>query len=216
MNKATISSAPAAIEGLANPKDSPPNLLSRDGEVFLIDHALAPDVADRALTELLEGTDWRQEIATTFGRKIPLPRLTAWYGDAGYAYSGIRHEPALWTPSLLPLKNRVETLTQSSFNSVLINLYRDGRDSMGWHSDDEAALGPEPLIASLSLGATRRFQLKHRRADHRVSFDLGHGSCLIMQGRCQAFWRHQVPKTKKPVSPRINLTFRRIGPIGQS
>ena len=98
----------------------------------------------------------------------------------------------------------------ASFNSVLINLYRNGQDSMGWHSDNETVLGKEPVIASLSLGGTRRFQLKHRRSGELVSLDLPHGSCLIMQGRCQADWRHQVPKTRKQVAPRINLTFRTV------
>ncbi|MGH1481596.1 MAG: alpha-ketoglutarate-dependent dioxygenase AlkB family protein [Geminicoccales bacterium] len=186
------------------------NLLPIDGEAFLVDQALSPDIADQAFADLLETIDWRQETAALFGRKIPLPRLTAWYGDGGYAYSGIRHEPAPMTPALLALKSEAEALSGQGFNSVLINLYRDGRDSMGWHSDDEPVLGDEPIIASLSLGATRRFQLKHRHADERVSLDLAHGSCLVMQGRCQACWRHQLPKTKKQVLPRINLTFRRL------
>ncbi|MEZ5936419.1 MAG: alpha-ketoglutarate-dependent dioxygenase AlkB [Alphaproteobacteria bacterium] len=203
MNRATISSAPSADPATGN-------LLPRDGEVLLIEDVLAPDEADRIFADLLENVDWRQEEAVLFGRRIPLPRLTAWYGVHGYGYSGIRHQPARFTPALQTLKATIEALTGNAFNSVLINLYRDGRDSMGWHSDDEAALGPEPEIASLSLGAMRRFQLKHRKFNQRVAVDLPHGSCLIMHGRCQACWRHQLPKTTKAVGPRINLTFRRI------
>jgi alkylated DNA repair dioxygenase AlkB len=184
--------------------------LPQDGEAYLVKDALSAAEADQALRALIDGIDWRQEQASLFGRKIPLPRLTAWYGDHGYSYSGINHEPAPFTPTLLELKRSIERLTSSRFNSVLINLYRNGQDSMGWHSDDEASLGSEPTIASLSLGSTRRFHLKHRAADRRLFVDLPHGSCLIMRGRCQDAWHHQLPKTRKPVEARINLTFRKI------
>lgn len=207
MSKATIFSAPNA-DALSLSRRN--NLLPRDGEVYLIEDMLTVADADRAFAGLIDNVDWHQEKASLFGRKIPLPRLTAWYGEHGYSYSGIDHEPAQLTPDLLALQTTIERLTSARFNSVLINLYRDGRDSMGWHSDDEASLGSEPEIASLSLGATRRFHLKHRTGDERLSLDLAHGSCLIMRGRCQAAWRHQVPKTKKPVGARINLTFRKI------
>ncbi|MGI9436469.1 MAG: alpha-ketoglutarate-dependent dioxygenase AlkB family protein [Geminicoccaceae bacterium] len=193
------------------------NLLWRDGEVFLIPNALSPEIADQALQQLLNEVDWRQESATLFGRRITLPRLTAWYGEGAYSYSGIQHEPAPMPPTLLALKKTAGQIAGTAFDSVLLNLYRDGRDSMGWHSDDEAMLGTEPVIASLSLGGTRRFQLKPRHAKPAdapgsISVDLTHGSCLIMRGRCQACWRHQIPKTKKPVPPRINLTFRSLMP----
>ena len=209
MSRATISSAPN-VEVIAASLGT--NLLPQDGEVYLIEEALSLADADQTLTRLIDGVDWRQEQASLFGRNIPLPRLTAWYGDRGYSYSGIDHAPAPFTSDLLALKQSIERLSGSYFNSVLINLYRDGQDSMGWHSDDEPSLGNEPEIASLSLGATRRFHLKHRTADARLALDLPHGSCLIMRGRCQAAWRHQLPKTKKPVGARINLTFRRIVP----
>lgn len=186
------------------------NLLPQDGEAYLIPGALPQADADAAFADLLETLDWRQEEATLFGRKIQVPRLTAWYGEHGYSYSGIHHRPAALTPGLSSLKSTIESLVGTRFNVVLINLYRDGRDSMGWHSDDEAVLGPEPEIASLSLGARRRFHLKHRTLGKRIGLDLDHGSCLVMRGRCQACWQHQVPKTKKQVGPRINLTFRRI------
>lgn len=209
MSKGTTSSAPSADPIASGRVD---NLLPKDGEAYLIDNALEPDDAGRAFTALLETTEWKQERATLFGRKIPLPRLTAWYGEHGYGYSGIRHRPAPMTPELHTLKSAIEELTCNRFNSVLINLYRDGRDSMGWHSDDEVSLGAQPVIASLSLGAARRFQLKHRTSDERLTVELAHGSCLIMRGRCQACWCHQLPKTQKTVGPRINLTFRTIQP----
>jgi alkylated DNA repair dioxygenase AlkB len=186
------------------------NLLPGDGEAYLIEDALTKKDADQAFEVLQGNLDWRQERALMFGRSLPLPRLTAWYGEQGYAYSGIRHEPAHFTPPLLALKAVVEGLTGHQFNSVLVNLYRDGRDSMGWHSDDETSLGPDPAIASLSLGAVRRFHFKHRKSGERIALDLRHGSCLVMRGACQAKWRHQLPKTAKPIGPRINLTFRTI------
>ena len=186
------------------------NLLPLDGEAYLIEDALSAEDADNSFLDLLENVDWRQEHAFLFGRKIAIPRLTAWYGERGYGYSGLRHEPAEFTPALEALKSMTETIARRRFNSVLINLYRDGRDSMGWHSDDEAALGPTPEIASLSLGAVRRFHFKHRMSAERVVLDLAHGSCLVMKGQCQACWRHQLPKTRKEVGPRINLTFRSI------
>ncbi len=186
------------------------NLLPRDGDVRLIEDALSEADADHTFDILMKTVDWRQERAVLFGRRIPVPRLTAWYGERAYGYSGIRHEARPLPPPLLALKETVEAYSERRFNSVLLNLYRDGRDSMGWHADDEAALGPEPEIASLSLGAVRRFQLEHRADGERVTLDLGHGSLLIMRGRCQACWRHQLPKTKKAVGPRINLTFRTV------
>lgn len=207
MNRAIISSATNAKPVVPVFKT---NLLPLDGEVYLIEEALPAAEADEAFAQLIERVAWQQEEALLFGRRIPLPRLTAWFGEYGYSYSGIDHDPAPFTTELLALKRMLERLTRAHFNSVLINLYRNGQDSMGWHSDDEPSLGSEPEIASLSLGATRRFHLKHRTDDARLSLKLPHGSCLIMRGRCQAAWRHQLPKTKKPVGARINLTFRKI------
>lgn len=203
MSRATISSAPGAERHSGN-------LLPRDGEAYLFAHALAPSEADSAFLDLLDHVDWQQEQVFLFGRSVPTPRLTAWYGERGYSYSGIRHEPAAPIARIEALQSSIEEIAGRRFNSVLLNLYRDGRDSMGWHSDDEAVLGPEPEIASLSLGAVRRFHLKHRTLDERVGLDLDHGSCLIMKGRCQACWRHQLPKTRREIGARINLTFRTI------
>jgi alkylated DNA repair dioxygenase AlkB len=184
------------------------NLLPCDGEVLLFEHAIEGRAADRLLDDLAGSIAWRQEIATIMGRRVPIPRLTAWHGEAGYVYSGIAMQPAAWTPPLLELKRYAEAHAGQAFNSVLLNLYRDGRDSVGWHADNERGLGRNPVIASISLGATRRFQLKHRRSGERVAIDLTHGSCLIMAGATQHHWLHQLPKTARPVGPRINLTFR--------
>lgn len=184
------------------------NLLPRDGALFLIEHAVAD--ADRLLAALQGEIAWRQEVATIMGRKVPIPRLTAWHGEAGYVYSGIAMAPAPWTPALVDLKACAEHHAGQGFNSALLNFYRDGRDSVAWHADNEPGLGRDPVIASLSLGAVRRFHLKHRRSGERLSLDLGHGSCLVMAGATQHHWLHQVPKTARPVGPRINLTFRRM------
>lgn len=158
----------------------------------------------------MDTTAWRQERITLYGRAMPVPRLTAWYGDKGYRYSGIDHPPQAWTKSLALIKARVESACGASFNTALVNLYRTGADSVSWHSDDEKELGPEPVIASVSFGATRRFQLKSRRGPERVSLDLEPGSLLIMRGTLQRDWAHQVPKTKRPVGPRVNVTFREV------
>jgi alkylated DNA repair dioxygenase AlkB len=184
------------------------SLLPCDGEVRLHAEALGAADADRLLEELMAAIAWRQEIATVMGRRVPIPRLTAWHGEAGYVYSGIRMTPMPWNPPLLELKAVAEACAGQAFNSVLLNLYRDGRDSVSWHADNEPGLGRDPVIASISLGATRRFQMKHRGSSQRLSLDLPHGSCLVMAGATQHHWLHQVPKTACPVAPRINLTFR--------
>lgn len=184
------------------------NLLPRDGEALLFEHALRACDADRLLEDLSASIAWRQEIATIMGRRVPIPRLTAWHGEAGYVYSGIAMAPVAWTPPLLELKRCAEAHAGQAFNSVLLNLYRDGRDSVSWHADNEPGLGRNPVIASISLGATRCFQLKHRSSGERIAIDLSHGSCLIMAGATQHHWLHQLPKIARPVGPRINLTFR--------
>jgi alkylated DNA repair dioxygenase AlkB len=185
-----------------------------DGEVIFYPAFFPVPEADQLFQTLLQETHWQQDTIKIQGRSIRLPRLTAWYGDRSvtYTYSGITLLPHPWTPTLLTLKSRLETLTPIRFNSVLLNLYRDGRDSVAWHSDDEAELGSEPAIGSVSLGGTRRFSLKHkfRRELGRIDLDLAHGSVLMMQGATQKYWLHQVPKTKREVAPRINLTFRAI------
>jgi len=186
-----------------------------DGDVRYVAAALAPAVADDCLGRLRAEIDWRQEAILLFGARHAVPRLVAWHGDPGatYRYSGVDHHPLPWTDTLAAIRERVESLSGHRFNSVLLNLYRDGRDGMGWHADDEPELGPEPVIASVSLGATRRFRMRHRRHRDRVlTIDLAHGSLLLMQGPTQHHWLHSVPKTSRPVGERINLTFRRILP----
>jgi alkylated DNA repair dioxygenase AlkB len=167
---------------------------------------------DSLLQELIDTTDWRQEEITVYGKSYLQPRLSAWHGDLSYSYSGIRLEPLPWTPTLLDLKARVEALTEHEFNSVLLNYYRDQNDSMGMHCDDERELGPQPAIASLSLGDERTFLLKHKtRKDLKtVKLALPAGSLLLMRGDTQQYWRHGINKERHPCGPRINLTFRAI------
>lgn len=185
-----------------------------DGLLYHLPQFLAPDEASVLLGQLTTSLEWQQHRLKLFGRECLTPRLCAWYGDADarYGYSGQALEPLPWTDALAALQARLETALGIAFNSVLANLYRDGADSMGWHSDDEVSLGPQPVIASLSLGATRRFLLRHRCRRDLKTLDLvlEHGSLLIMAADTQCHWRHAVPKTRQPVMPRINLTFRRV------
>ena len=172
---------------------------------------LLPADADRIFAALAAEAAWKQEHLTIQGRTIPLPRLTAWHGTRSYRYSGIANAPQPWTPVLAELRDRLEAFLGASFNSVLCNRYRDGRDSVAWHADDEPELGMEPVIASISLGQARKFSFKRRDgAGARVDLTLEHGALLIMRGPTQRHWLHQVPKTTQPLAPRINLTYRRI------
>jgi alkylated DNA repair dioxygenase AlkB len=185
-----------------------------DGALLDFDEQwLEPDAAG-ALFERLSGElPWRQKTIRMFGRDIAEPRLSAWIGDpdAVYVYSGVSHRPAPWTATTAELRDRLRDRLGVAFNSVLANLYRDGRDSMGWHADDEPELGPEPTIASVSLGATRRFVFRHRRDNRRkLEIPLPSGSLLVMAGTTQRDWKHAVPKQRAPVGPRINLTYRLI------
>jgi alkylated DNA repair dioxygenase AlkB len=162
---------------------------------------------------LRDGMAWDQVPIRIMGREIMQPRLTAWYGDPGktYRYSGRSFTPLAWAPALLPILGQLREETGHPWNSCLGNLYRDGRDSIGLHADDERELGPMPQIASLSLGSTRRFVLRHAREKGRkVAIDLTDGGLLLMGGSTQAHWLHEVPKTKAPVGARVNLTFRQI------
>ena len=185
---------------------------------LLFDPTFLPaTAAENLLAQLTAEIAWEQRNIRIFGQEIPQPRLTAWYGDpaARYTYSGLAWEPRPWTPALLALRQRVETATGARFNSVLLNLYRDGRDSMGWHADDEPELGPAPAIASLSLGATRRFRLRPSRTGPThppLSLDLPSGSLLLMRGPTQQYWQHALPKTARPIGARLNLTFRWVTP----
>lgn len=186
-----------------------------DADLQLHAQWLDTATADHWLAELNAQTPWQQPQVQIYGRQLPVPRLVAWYGDAGasYRYSGLTHLPLPWTPLLALIRARVQRAVEQPLNAVLLNYYRDGQDSMGWHSDDEAELGPEPLIASLNLGGTRRFDLRrqgHSRIEH--SLLLTHGSLLVMRGPTQHHWQHQVAKTRSFCAPRLNLTFRLIKP----
>lgn len=168
--------------------------------------------ADALLQRLWRELDWRQDHIVLFGRRVPQPRLSCWIGDpdAAYRYSGLSLSPAPWHPELSRLRKRLERTLGRPFNSVLANAYRDGRDSMGWHADDEPELGLEPMIASLSLGACRRFLVRRVDGGPTTAVELQHGSLLVMAGAAQASYRHAVPKTARPTGMRINLTFRSI------
>jgi alkylated DNA repair dioxygenase AlkB len=174
---------------------------------------LASEEADALLTCLLDEIDFEQHRLRLFGRSVDAPRLSCWIGDAHaqYRYSGTRFSPRPWTPTLVHLRERVESACGTHFNSVLANLYRDGDDAMGWHSDDEPELGPDPVIASVSLGARRRFRLR-ARDEGRQTYDLElpHGSLLRMAGPTQRNYRHALPRSRRVRAPRLNLTFRRI------
>lgn len=173
--------------------------------------------ADRWMAGLLAELSLEQETIVLFGRPRPVPRLVGYYGDPGrtYRYSGRTHHPATWTPLLNELRCELLAHTGAPYDSVLVNLYRDGSDSMGWHADDEPELGPRPddiRIASISLGAPRRFQLEHRRDRRRLDYRLGNGDLLVMGGTTQTHWRHRIPRSARQVGPRLNLSFRCVGP----
>lgn len=174
---------------------------------------LEPAEADDLLARLRAEIPFEQHRLRLFGREVDAPRLSCWIGDphAVYRYSGTRFEPHPWSPALARLRERVEQACGARFDSVLANLYRDGNDAMGWHSDDEPELGPEPVIASLSLGATRRFRLRARDAGGtRLDLELAHGSLLRMAAGTQRNYRHALPRSRRVAEARLNLTFRRI------
>ena len=176
-------------------------------------HWLSRQEADALMAALLAEVPWEIHRIRLFGRDVDSPRLSCWIGDpeARYRYSGTLFAPRLWPACLLPVRARLSRQLDVAFNSVLVNRYRNGRDAMGWHSDNEPELGPQPVISSLSLGATRRFKLKSRTPGAPgMDLDLPHGSLLVMRGDTQTHYRHALPRTARPVDERINLTFRRI------
>ena len=191
--------------------DPAANLLPCDGTVNYHGPILAPAEAQRCFEALLSEVPWKNDEAILFGKHIVTARKVAWYGDSDYAYtySGTTKQALAWTAELLVLKALVERHAGCAFNSCLLNLYHDGSEGMAWHSDDERSLGRDSAIASLSLGAERRFAFKHkRRPELAASLLLEHGSLLVMQGSTQTHWLHSLPKTKKVSAARINLTFR--------
>jgi alkylated DNA repair dioxygenase AlkB len=174
---------------------------------------VTPTMAERSYAELAAHTEWVEESMRLFGREIPVPRRCAWFGDEGvtYGYSRLLHRARGWSSPVAQLRDRLLAQLDMRFNFVLLNLYRDGNDSMGWPADDEPALGAQPCIASLSLGGARRFCLRARDGSaRRVDRILESGSLLLMWGRSQRNWLHAVPRTRRPVAPRINLTFRQV------
>ncbi|HUY05848.1 MAG TPA: alpha-ketoglutarate-dependent dioxygenase AlkB [Acidimicrobiales bacterium] len=185
------------------------NLLPFDGETSYLPGYFAPPEADSLFDELNDGLNWSQETARLFGRQIPLPRLTAWYGPTNYTYSGVTHPARPFSPPIQHVCQSIEPVA-SGLNCVLANLYRDGRDSVAPHSDDEALWGDRATIVSVSFGAARSFVLRHKRSGESVRVELEHGSVLIMSGDTQNCWFHAIPKTRRVVGRRINLTFRHL------
>jgi len=179
------------------------------GIITYIQEFYTPQEADALFAWLQKHVAWKQERGR-FDRLFP--RLTALHADAGlvYKYSGVIYPALDWTPELEAIRRCVEAAAGAPFNSVLLNRYRDGNDSMGYHADAEPELGTNPIVPSLSLGAMRRFLLRHKKKKQRLEFELGHGSLLIMAGTLQHFWVHALPKTARPVGERINLTFRNL------
>ncbi len=204
--------------GFESPEALPEIISLAGAELLVLKHFIPQPDADRLFQDLLALTPWRQDHLNFAGKRVLVPRLQAWYGDQAshYAYSGLRLTPLPWSPLLLQLKTRVERAAAAEFNAVLINLYRDGNDSVAWHSDDERELGPRPLVASLSLGASRRFELKPRpgKTGTLQHCELDHGTLLIMGAGLQEHWQHRVPKQPAVREPRINLTFRHVAGHG--
>lgn len=188
------------------------NLVPFDGELYLHNNFYGLQEADLLFDRLKTDLAWQEEAVFIYGRWVKVPRLMCWYGDsdAWYRYSGVNHQPRPWIPALQAIREKVERQCQCDFNCVLANLYRDGKDSMGCHADDEKELGQNPVIASLSLGDERLFKLHHKKRKETVDVILGHGDLLVMAGALQHQWMHALPKTKKLKAPRINLTFRKI------
>lgn len=181
-----------------------------DGQLAWMPQLPLPWSNAEVMARLIAETAWREETVVVYGKRHLQPRLSAWHGDAAYTYSGLRLEPLPFTPLLDTLRDAVQAATGHAFNSVLLNYYRNERDGMGMHSDDEPELGPQPAIASLSLGAARTFILKHKYNKKTVRLDLTDGSLLLMTGKTQKYWLHGINKMTRTLQARINLTFRKI------
>lgn len=184
-----------------------------DASIIYYPNFFSTEEATILFETLQKNIPWQQDDIKVFGKVFPQPRLTALFGNEGksYSYSNITMHPHKWSPLLLSIKEKIEKATKVPFSTVLLNYYRDGKDSNGWHADNEKELGINPIIASLSFGAERMFQLKHNTIpNQKINISLAHGSLLVMKGTTQHFWKHQIPKTTKPIGPRINLTFRII------
>jgi alkylated DNA repair dioxygenase AlkB len=202
------------MENLFNPIFTQPVLLNLpDAEIIYVPNFVTLPEANLLFEYLLNNIPWQQDMIKVYGKLHQQPRLTSLFGDAekSYQYSNIKMHPHPWNTSLLKIKNQIELFSNHKFTTVLLNLYRDGKDSNGWHADNEKELGTNPVIASLSLGSPRDFHLKHNiLKEQKAKITLEHGSLLLMKGTTQHFWKHQIPKTQKPISARINLTFRTL------
>lgn len=187
-------------------------LLLPDAQLLFFRQINLPASAPEIVQTLIAQTPWKEEVFKIYGKVYKQPRLIAWYGDEGkhYRYSGVTHEPLPWTALLNQLKVIAEQYSACLFNSALVNYYRDHRDSMGMHCDNEPELGRQPIIASLSLGAERTFILKHKYTAQKFTLPLPSGSLLVMQGDTQTYWRHGIAKLNQPCGARINITFRTI------
>jgi alkylated DNA repair dioxygenase AlkB len=186
------------------------NLLPRDGLAYYYQDIFEGAISDQLFQVLLNSLNWQPDELFMFGKKVIMQRKVAWVANSGasYSYSGVKKQPQIWTPEILVIKKRVEELTNCKFNSCLLNLYHNGGEGMGWHSDDEPELDKGAPIASISFGAMRKFAFRHKLDKTSASLFLDNGSALIMHPPTQEFWKHSLLKTKIPVGPRINLTFR--------
>jgi len=188
------------------------NILPKDGCAVYLPEVLPEYYSANLMSQLQVALLWESDQLIMFGKKVTTRRKIAWVGDlnCSYTYSGVKKTPQTWSPGLLTIKAQIEKLAQSEFNSCLLNFYHDGDDGMGWHSDDEKELDPNSPIASLSLGARRKFAFRHKEDKTTIPLYLENGSALIMRAPTQQFWRHALLKTKMVSTPRINLTFRKI------
>ena len=205
------------LDLFGNPETSKPGVATQagkvtveNGEYIFLPGFFNQSESDHYFKVLREMVEWKQESMSLYGKRIPFPRLIAWYGndDKPFSFSGITLQTSPWTKEMLEIKDRIEPQAKVTFNSVLLNLYRSGRDSVSWHTDSEPELGKNPIIGSVSFGATRKFQLRNIQTKEKVELHLTPGSLLIMQGALQHHWQHQVPKTSMNIGERINLTFR--------
>lgn len=194
------------------PFDENINLLPKDGELFYFQNIFNFKESKFLIEALLKELDFKNDETIVFGKHRIMSRLTAWVGDEPfiYGYSQIQRKADAWSTSMLEIKRKVEDHTKRTFNSCLLNYYPSGEDGMGWHADNEKELGENPIIASLSLGAERKFSLKHNKTKEKLDLLLENGSLLLMSGEIQHYWKHSLPKTKRVQSPRLNLTFRTI------
>ena len=184
-----------------------------DGKLCLYPHFFEQKEANKYFSWLMKNIHWKQEKIFLYGKEYDVPRLSAWHGDEGksYEYSGVHAKALPWNQPLLEIKERIETVSCEKFNSVLVNQYRNGSDGVAWHSDDEPELGADPIIASVSLGEERKFQLKHKKQKQLTkSLKLPHGSLLLMGEKTQLNWLHQIPKSQRSLKARINLTYRLV------